>query len=77
MESRNNVVPSAWLTHPVYSSQTWIENRDLRLERTLDAAQDIRKWLLKASSIRVAADCSQAAKKHLATAAWWDTSAPH
>ena len=43
MESRNGVVPSAWLTHPVYSSQTWIGNRDLRLERTLIAAQDLRK----------------------------------
>ena len=49
MESRNGVVPSAWLTHPVYSSQTWIGNRDLRLERTLIAAQDLRKWLLKAA----------------------------
>ena len=49
MESRDGVVPSAWLTHPVYSSQTWIDNRDLRLERTLLAAQDIRKWLLKAA----------------------------
>lgn len=49
MKFRDGVVPSAWLTHPVYSSQTWIGNRSLRLERTLIAAQDLRKWLLKAA----------------------------
>ena len=49
MKSTGGVVPSVWLTHPVYSSQTWTGNKDLRLDRTLIAAQDLRKWLLKAS----------------------------
>ena len=52
MESRNDVVPSAWLTHPVYSSQTWIDNRDLRLERTL--ASSARYQEVVAQSVTIA-----------------------
>ncbi|MGB2403288.1 MAG: hypothetical protein ACPIA7_07735 [Akkermansiaceae bacterium] len=38
-----------WLTHPVFSSQTWVNSRGRRLDSTLSVAQDLRRWLVKAS----------------------------
>jgi hypothetical protein len=37
------------LTHPVFSNQTWVNSRERRLDSTLNVAQDLRKWLVKAS----------------------------
>lgn len=45
----DDAVPAVWLTHTVFSSKTWINQRAQRLESTLDAAQELRKWLVKAS----------------------------
>ena len=42
-------VPSAWLSHPVFSSESWVGKKDQRLMRTLEAAQEIRAWLLMAA----------------------------
>ena len=75
MESRNGVVPSAWLTHPVYSSQTWIGNRDLRLERTLMPRKISGSGCSKRlNSVRRIAP---AVKNILPQPLRWDTSAPH
>lgn len=41
--------PSVWLTHTVFSPQAWTGSRGQRIERTLSAAQELRKWLVKAS----------------------------
>lgn len=38
-----------WLTHPVFSPQTWVNSRGRRLDSTLSVAQDLRRWLVKAS----------------------------
>ncbi|MDG1357795.1 MAG: hypothetical protein P8P36_06345 [Akkermansiaceae bacterium] len=40
---------SVWLTHPVFSTQTWVDSRGRRLDSTLSVAQDLRKWLVKAA----------------------------
>ena len=45
----STVVGSVWLTHPVFSNQTWVNSRERRLDSTLNVAQDLRKWLVKAS----------------------------
>lgn len=42
--------PAVWLTHPVFSSKTWMDKKGERLERTLDATRELRAWLLKAAS---------------------------
>lgn len=41
--------PSVWVSHAVYSTETWVGERTDRLEPTLDAAREIRTWLLKAA----------------------------
>ena len=40
---------AVWLSHPVFSAQTWVNSRGRRLDSTLSVAQDLRRWLLKAS----------------------------
>lgn len=41
--------PSVWLTHTAFSPQAWNGSRGQRIERTMSAAQELRKWLVKAS----------------------------
>lgn len=40
--------PSVWVTHAVFSPDTWVGQKADRLERALDVAREIRTWLLKA-----------------------------
>ena len=49
VNSNPSEIGSVWLTHPVFSAQTWIDSRGRRLDSTLSVAQDLRKWLVKAS----------------------------
>ena len=49
LSSNSNGVASVWLTHPAFSAQTWIDSRGRRLDSTLSVAQDLRKWLVKAT----------------------------
>ena len=49
LKQNDDVVPTVWLTHAVFSSKTWIDQRAQRLESTLVPAQELRKWLVKAS----------------------------
>lgn len=46
---RSGGVGSVWLTHPVFSAQTWVDSRGRRLDSTLSVAQDLRQWLVKAA----------------------------
>jgi len=41
--------PSVWVSHAVYSPETWVGNRMGRLANTMDPAAEIREWLLKAA----------------------------
>jgi hypothetical protein len=49
LKQDNGIVPTVWLTHTVFSSKTWVDQRAQRLESTLNPAQELRKWLVKAS----------------------------
>jgi hypothetical protein len=40
---------SVWLSHPVFSPVTWQGKAGERLDRTMEVAQDLRRWLLKAA----------------------------
>lgn len=42
-------MPSVWITHPVFSPDTWVGKKDERLDRTMVVAQELRKWLQKAT----------------------------
>ena len=42
-------MPSVWVTHAVFSSQVWQNERDQRLQATLTVAQEIREWLQMAA----------------------------
>ena len=43
---RNEPAPSVWLSHPVFSSQTWQGKLNQRLQYTMEVIQEIRRWLL-------------------------------
>ncbi len=49
IEVEQGTIPSVWLTHAVFSPRAWADNRGQRIERTLGAAQELRKWLVKAA----------------------------
>lgn len=42
-------VPSVWLSHPVFSADTWRDKRAERLQRSMEPAQQLRRWLLRAA----------------------------
>ena len=42
-------VPSVWITHPVFSAQTWEGQRSKRLEKTMNVAGTLTAWLRRAA----------------------------
>ncbi|MGB0776075.1 MAG: hypothetical protein ACPGUY_09520, partial [Akkermansiaceae bacterium] len=41
--------PAVWLTHAVFSADSWKNDDRTRLERTEAIAPDLSKWILKAA----------------------------
>jgi hypothetical protein len=43
--------PSVWLTNLAFSPETWVGNKDGRLNATLAVARELRTWLLMAAGV--------------------------